>query len=422
MSADSRVVLRTVAARVIDRMPELSARTIELIVSHERAYQSGGRVPLSMLTESVDANMRSILEALAGAARPEADELAPARTTGRHRAQQGVPLECVLRAYRLATRVILHAMMAEVRGRPYDELEAFLDVTTAVTDMVDRHSQAVVDGYRRTEAELRHRDTQRRQAMFDALLEGRGSDPRTAAEALDALDLPTTGRYAVIVAAFDVAAQHTFSAARDALAAYGFSAAWRSRSDREIGLVSLADGSPTDRSARDRSPADRSPAADASLARLLTTLRRAPLGRVGVSDAFDRVRDLPDAHRWADLAARTIPPGEAEVAWIAERLPEALLVASPALAERLAQDTFGGVLDLPPEERDLLLSTLAEWFAHGRSSARAAPGLYCHRNTVVHRLHRVEHLSGGSLEDPRFLLHCQLGLLTLRPPRPSAAG
>ncbi|MBF9069620.1 PucR family transcriptional regulator [Streptacidiphilus fuscans] len=401
MSADSRVVLTAVAARVIDRLPELSARIDELIVAHEGAYQSGGAVPLTVLTRSVDANMHSILEALAGAARPEDDELACARTTGRHRAQQGVPLESVLRAYRLATQVILHAMMAEVRGRPYDELEAFLDVTTAVTEVVDRHSQAVVDGYRRTEAELRHRDAQRQQAMFDALLEGRGSDSQTAAEALDALGLPATGRYAVVVAAFDVAAQHTFSAARDALAAYGFTAAWRSRSDREIGLVSLADG---------------------PLSRLLSTLRRTPLGRVGVSDAFDGVRDVPDAHRWAELAARTIPPGEAEVASIAERLPEALLAASPALAERLARDTLGGVLDVAPEERDLLLHTLAEWFDHGRSAARAALVLYCHRNTVVNRLHRIEHLSGGSLDDHRFLLHCYLSLLTLRPPRPSAAG
>lgn len=407
MAATSRPALMTAAARIAERLPALSGRVVELIVAHEAAYQSGGTVPHTVLVGSVEANMRRILEALAGVAGPEQDELAVAWTTGRRRAQQGVPLEAVLRAYRLATQIVLHAMVTELRGdlrhgsepRDLDELEVFLDATAAVTEVVDRHSQAVVDGYRRTEAELRHRDAQRRQAVFDALLEGRGADPRAAAEALSALGLPATGGFAVVVAAFDVAAQHTFSAARDALATYSFTAAWRTRGDREIGLVSLAGG---------------------PLSRLLDTLRRTPLGRVGVSDAFEHVRDLPEAHRWAELAARTVETNRSEVAWIAERLPEALLRTSPALAERLARDTFGPLLDLPPEESALLLRTLAVWLEHGRSAARSAAVLYCHRNTVVNRLHRIEGLSGGSLEDERFLLHCHLGLLTLRP-MPSAS-
>jgi hypothetical protein len=393
MAADTRTVLTVVAARVMEQLPELGQRIVSLIVAHEPTYQAAGAVPMEVLTSSVEANMRQILQSLAGVRRSTEEELAVARTTGRRRAQQGVPLEAVLRAYRLATQLMLDALVAEVHGTPQQDLTFFVEVATAVLEVMDRHSEAVVEGYRRTEEELRHRDAQRRQATFDALLEGRGGDPQTAGAALAALGLPVIGSYAVVVAAFDVAAQHTFSAARDACAAYAFTAAWRTRGDREIGLVALG------RSA---------------VPRLAEALRRHTVGRVGVSDPFEAMHEMPAAHRWAELAVQTIPRGASEVAWIAERLPEALVVSSPALAERLARAAFGPLLDLPADERGVLLETLAAWYESGRSAARAGRLLYCHRNTILNRLHRIEHLTGGSWEDPRFLLDCHLALLTLR--------
>ncbi|AVH58624.1 MULTISPECIES: PucR family transcriptional regulator [Streptomyces] len=393
MPADSQAVLTAAARRVLDQLPELTRRIVGLIVAREAMYQSAGAVPQDVLSQSVGNNARQILEALAGTKRPADEELAVARTTGRRRAQQGVPLEAVLRAYRLATQPILNALLAEIRGTPYEGLAAFLEVTSAVMKVMDRHSEAVVAGYRQTEAELRARDAQRQQATFDALLEGRGGDPETAAEALSVLGLPSPGPYAFVVAPFDIAAHHTFSAAQDACAAYSYSAAWRIRGDREIGLLALG---------------------NAPVSRLIAALRRNPVGRVGVSGPFEALHEVPEAHRMAEIALRTLPRQSAEVAWIEERLPEALVISSPGLATRLARQALGPLLDLPAEERDVLLQTLAVWYHNGRSAARSAELLFCHRNTILNRLRRIESLSGRSLEDHRFLLTCYLGLLTLQ--------
>lgn len=393
MSADSSTPLTTGAVRILDRIPDLASRIVRQIVAQESTYQASGAVPLETLTQSVESNVKMILESLAGVERPREEELAVARTTGRRRAQSGVPLEAVLRAYRLATELVLNSLLAEVKDGPLEEMAAFLEVTTAVLKVMDRHSEAVVDGYRKTEAEMQRRDAQRQQATFDALLQGHGSDPQTARDALATLGLPTEGSYAVVVATFDIAAQHTFSAAQDACAAYAYPAAWRIQGDLEVGLVALG---------------------NSTVPRLKSALSRNPAGRVGISDSFEAMHEVPEARRLAKIALDTVTGGSTEVAWIAERLPEALLVSSPRLAYRLARRALGPVLDLPAEEREVLLHTLDVWYQDDRSAARAAKRLYCHRNTILNRLRRIENLCGRSLEDHRFLLASYLGLLTLR--------
>ncbi|MEU0500570.1 helix-turn-helix domain-containing protein [Nocardia sp. NPDC005998] len=385
-------MLASAAAAVLQRRAEVTERIVTLVVAQEPAYQPTGQIPVDVLSRSVDANVQRILERLAGVVRSEDEELAVARTTGSRRARQGVPLESVLRAFRLATQGIMDMLLAEARARSAAELDAFLDVATVVIQVVDRHSVAVVTGYRETEAQLQRRDAERRQAVFDALLEGRGGDPATAAEALSVLGLPSDGSYVVVVAAIDLAVRPALGVTRDACAAYAYAGAWRIRGDREIGIVALA---------------------ESSVPRLMTVLRANSVGPIGISDRFDAMHEVPEAYRAADIALRTVALDSAEVAWIAERLPEALVVSSPNLSGRLARYALGSVLALPRGERELLLRTLAIWYRNGLSASRAAKQLYCHRNTILNRLRRIETLTGGSLEDPRHLLNCYLGLLTL---------
>lgn len=393
MDPTSRTVLTASATRMLERLPELADHVVAQIITQEQTYQPRGLVPRDLLHRSVYSNLSRILTVLSGVEAGDEEELAVARTTGRQRAQQGVPLEAVLRAYRLATQVLMHRIFAETRVESSVELPGFLDVSAAIMRVSDRLSEAVASGYRGTEAELQRRDDERQQATFDVLLEGRGSDPAIAEEALGILGLPDGGPYAVIVSCFEVAPDATISVTRDVCAAYLYSAAWRIRAGREIGIVALG---------------------RSSLARFVSALRAETACRIGVSEAFTAIRDVPEAYRMAEIALRTVPDDGAEVAWIAERLPEALVVSSPELAVGLARRALGGVLELPAQERDLLLSTLSVWYQEGRSASRAAARLYCHRNTIMNRLHRVESLGGASLDDHQYLLVCYLGLLTLR--------
>ncbi|MCW2680936.1 MAG: regulatory protein, partial [Frankiales bacterium] len=126
-------------------------------------------------------------------------------------------------------------------------------------------------------------------------------------------------------------------------------------------------------------------------------------------------------------ALRALPPGEPAVAELDSRLAGALLVTAPDLASRLVQRALGGVLVLEPEERRVLLDTLRAWLDTGGSAGQTAGRLYCHRNTVLNRLRRLEGLTGRSLERVDHLVEWSLALLALdvlpaeaaRPPAPA---
>ena len=117
------------------------------------------------------------------------------------------------------------------------------------------------------------------------------------------------------------------------------------------------------------------------------------------------------AYRLAETAVRTLPAGQSCVVSIDDRLPEALLSNSPEISSRLVGQSLGGLLELPEDERSVLLDTLAAFLTTDGSPTRAADALYCHRNTVMHRLRRIESVTGRKVTDPRSRLLWQLALL-----------
>jgi DNA-binding PucR family transcriptional regulator len=61
-------------------------------------------------------------------------------------------------------------------------------------------------------------------------------------------------------------------------------------------------------------------------------------------------------------------------------------------------DCFG---DLSDEERELLFETFRVWQENDASVSAAAERLFCHPNTVRHRLRRIEKRTDRSLSRPR---------------------
>ena len=62
-------------------------------------------------------------------------------------------------------------------------------------------------------------------------------------------------------------------------------------------------------------------------------------------------------------------------------------------------------------ERLSAIPLRAAVLASDGSPTRAADELYCHRNTVMHRLRRIESVTGRKVTDPRSRLLWQLALL-----------
>ncbi|MGB8945539.1 MAG: helix-turn-helix domain-containing protein, partial [Streptomyces sp.] len=117
----------------------------------------------------------------------------------------------------------------------------------------------------------------------------------------------------------------------------------------------------------------------------------------------------PYARRLADTALRACPRSGGTVL-LDERLPDAIVVSSPELAQALAERVLGPLHSLDPADRDLLLDTLVVWLETDGSAQRAGARLYCHRNTVLNRLRRVEQLTGRSLTRVGDLVEISLAL------------
>lgn len=373
---------------LLDGLDPITDRLVDAILSADPSYTSRGRLTPEDLTRSCRDNVRRILEALADVRDPAVDPYDAPHATGHRRAEQGIPLESVLHAYRLGHRTIWDALVTEARALGDGTLDVLVAAASEVWELVDTYSSEVARAYRDTELEIARHDDRRRDAIVDALLKGRGTERAVAADAAAALDLPEHARYAVVVLGGVEVGRRVVGA----LHARNLRTAWRIRADREIGLVALRDAEP---------------------AGLVAVLRGVGGLRAGVSPAVDGLAKVDVAHRLAETALRALPPGEPAVAELDARLPGALLVTAPDLAARLVQRALGGVLVLDSDEREVLLDTLRTWLDNDGSAGQTASRLYCHRNTVLNRLRRLEGLTGRSLERVDHMVEWSLALLAL---------
>jgi PucR C-terminal helix-turn-helix domain len=129
--------------------------------------------------------------------------------------------------------------------------------------------------------------------------------------------------------------------------------------------------------------------------------RRRQPARVGISPEYDHALDTGRALGIAAVARGCLPPGSTGVASIDDDWAAAVVAGAPEISARVVHWLLGQVAALPREEQEILLTTLRTWLECGGNASAAARQLYCHRNTVRNRLHRLEALSGQSLSDPR---------------------
>jgi hypothetical protein len=189
------------SAAVLRSLDDLTDRLVEAILREDPSYSGPGRTSREDLHRSCHDNLLRILQWLTGTTDPGTDPFDAPRATGQRRAEQGMPLESVLHAYRLGYRIIWEGLVRQAREQGPSSIEGLVEAATEVWILVDEFSSAVADAYRETEAEFAHRNDRRRDALVDALLEGRGRERALAADAAVALDLPEHGGYAVVVLA-----------------------------------------------------------------------------------------------------------------------------------------------------------------------------------------------------------------------------
>lgn len=313
------------------------------------------------------------------------------RETGRRRARQGVPMELVLNAYSLGTRVLWEALLEQRSNESLGIADHILLLAgQRIWNALDVQNAVLVDAYRRESTRLQRRDLQRQQSYLDGLVEGRGADPRFAGEAREILDVLPDEPVACVVAPFDESLDEPLRAPEDRLERAGRVSHWHVRGGAYFGLVPLG---------------------ESGVEELIRLLEPAVRGRVGVAASPDGLGGFATAYQLAASAARTVPKGTRDIVSVTARLPEVLLSGSPEVTSLLVSETVGPILAVP--QCDMLLETLGALLAHNGSPTHAAESLYCHRNTVIYRVRQLEALTGRSIQVPRDRLLLGLGLMAV---------
>lgn len=384
MSVDppQRPNLSDVARELLTRTTLLGQAMAGHIAASVDAYRTGVIDP-AILAQSCAEHIHFIATSLA-----ESDVLNPdvAAETGRVRADQGVPLPDLMAAYTTGARWLWEqiAALALTRGLAAEEVViAAAEVWRAQTDFLE----AMATAYREVLTRKVSEREAERSALVGAVLDGSMSDQVSIWEAAAILGLSPNRPIVVVVAALPQPGRHALTGAREWLEGHSLHSAWALRHDEQVGLVHVCD--------------------DREMGVLVAALRGRGRLPIGVSPMHSGLSEARDAQRLARIAARSASP-ESPVAVLDERLVTVAAIGSPAVARRLQATVLGRVIALPDWERDRLLGTLLTWVEHGGSASRAAGVLYCHANTVRHRLKRLEELTGRSVTEPHALVELVL--------------
>jgi hypothetical protein len=405
-SEPEHAVVQSAVRALHDRLPELTDRLVDRLSEGEGP--DGRQVFGSKaFRESARSGLQTVLEAIAarGTERPD---ISFAQRIGRRYARRGLPLETVLRSYRLAGGVLWESLVDVVSERYPDDPAVLVTGARRTLTMIDQLSESITEAYHQTRRDLQKARAESALKALDRLLDGREERTDRVRSAGAQLDLPEHGRYVVVAA---LAGPEPVPP--DEVA--GTRLLWRSGPATLLG-VALLDATGLD-----------------ELVTALGPLIRRPAG-IGLPVA--RLAEVGKARRLADLAltiaaahgsgvenggaggghGRTDRPLSAAngLVRLDEHLPAALVLAQPELSGHLRETVLGPLLHLDRTERESLIRTMEAWLDCHGSTARAAQRLFCHRNTVLGRLRRIQRLTGRRLDHPREATELVLALEAFR--------
>ncbi len=367
---------------MLARAPALGGAMADVLCRDIDAYRDGTVVTRDQVADSCVANVAFIFHSLTG---PDDVDVSPAERTGTERALAGVPLPAVMTAYRIGFRFMWEETLAVARaaGIPTD---AILDATARIFFAQETFTQAMATAYRQQlTTQLLEREEER-SALVEALLSGRMTGRQSLWEAADLLRLPTRGPYVVVAAELPAIGRLGLPAIENKLSARDIRSAWRLSPDLQVGIVAL-----------------KGPRASHPLDTLVEVLGQVATARVGISPPFRDLADTGDALRLARAAVNGKQSGGSLVSVFDDTPLAVAAVSAPEAMGKIRSLLLRRLDELPAEERAVLLETFQAWLDAGGSANDAAATMFCHPNTVRHRLRRIEELTSRSLSRPRDL-------------------
>jgi sugar diacid utilization regulator/uncharacterized protein YoaH (UPF0181 family) len=255
------------------------------------------------------------------------------------------------------------------------------DTEVRISRFAELIATALVAGYRDEQKRQLLAEGSHRLSLVDALLEGRAFDDWSLREVAGCLRLPINGPFVVVAAQVPTVGDEPLPEIEAKLRSLDIFSVWRLLPDVQVGIVHVTSSQKLDR--------------------VVALMSRLTMARVGVSAAFKDLRDTPRALHVARVMMRGRPDSTSSVAVFDGSILATAAVSAPEVMVKTvgaALDCFG---DLPDDEREMLFDTFRVWQDNDASVNAAAERLFCHPNTVRHRLRRIEKHTGRSLSRPR---------------------
>jgi hypothetical protein len=255
------------------------------------------------------------------------------------------------------------------------------DTEVHVSRFAELIGTALVAGYRDEQKRQLLAEGPQRLSLVDALLEGRAFDEWNLREVACQLRLPINGPFVVIAAHIPTVGDEPLPEIESKLRSLDIYSAWRLLPDLQVGIVHVA--------------------SDRTLDMVVGLLSRMTTVRVGVSAAFEDLRDTPRALHVARVMLRGPTDSTSSVAVFDGSILSTAAVSAPEAMIKTVGAALDGFGELPDEDREMLFETFRVWRDNDASVRGAAEVLICHPNTVRHRLRRIEQRTGRSLSRPR---------------------
>ncbi len=375
--ADIDGQVRGIASALASRVDELAQSVASAIRAEVDFYKNTGVVTNDELLASSADNLQFALKYLETAA---GFDTSPAVATGSKRAVVGVPLPAVMDAYRIASHHLWDAVVQIATTQPDIGRDVLIMATERIWHIQDAYTDAMTSAYRQQTTQQVLEDEAERAALTEALLDGRNLTDYAVWEVAQLLRLPISGTYVVIAATCPTVGKQALPGIAAMLRSADIFSAWRLLPDIQIGIAHVSTESKRDA--------------------VVELLERQATTRVGVSPPFNDLTDTAQALRYARVALNTRSSRTGGVTVFEDSLLAVAAVSAPEVTNKVAAIILGQFDDLSSDEKGVLFETFRVWLAQKGSTANTAAQLYCHPNTVRHRLRRIEEHTGRSLAVP----------------------
>lgn len=368
-------------AALTERCEELGARAADSIWRKVRFYSAAGRPEgIREIEESCTANLRFLF---AGLGQPGAFDTAVATQTGVDDAEAGIPLQALMDAYRIGCQLIWEEIIVLASARPHIGKEALIRATARIWSAQDVLTAAAVKGYRDETVRQAVAQESTRAALVEALFAGQVTEQVTLWEVASMLRLPARGPYVVVAADCAAIGIPALPGVEAKLRSYDIESAWRLLPDIQLGLVHIS--------------------SDSKLHTAKQVLTKITTTRVGVSSRFSDLSHVADGVTYARIALSSERSDDSPLAVFDADSLAIAAVSAPSVMKQITSTVLAGLADLDSNDRETLYTTFRTWADCRGSITATAEQLFCHRNTVRHRLKRIEKSTGKSLDHPREL-------------------